>query len=525
MRRALATLGAVAALTPPAAAAQEHHGHAPAGAAPSGRVGLLLADHGEPPVYDETTYWSFRDFVAGLMDSGVIPPYLRHVDTGTITHEHHGAYVDAWLRPHDGPAVPVPGSDDVGAHHVLAGGPGLREPDVFEHAGLQTWQEYRLMGGRSPNHDEKLPRTEALLASLRTRYGARLPVRVGHMIDPRIGGGRQGIEQAVEALVRRDRVDSLVVAYMGVGFSDIMQTHHLRHHLHRALAALGVPDMPVRYAEPLGTTREYADAIVAKVQRELDAVPAGEPVAVHLSGHGLPTARCGEYDCGADAYHRSSAALFERVRARLRARIRRGGRWDVFHLYGEGADDENDPGDEVDSPLEALEKRRHAGFRHVVDVPHEFDANSRDTLVVLRRGYGRTPPDWDAALESRFAWSGLHVKLASASGGDRHKIAARERVVEEALRGLVEPLPAAGRATIGVHDDHFHPAAVTIRRGGTVTWRWLSHHPHDLRFRRDAARRAPARTSGRVRRRFPRAGTYRFRCTLHAGMRGKVVVR
>ena len=545
MRRLIAPLAVAAAAFAFAfageAVAQDHAHHgsaAPAApAAPSaGRVGLLLADHGEPPVYDENTYWSFRDFVDGLMHAGVIPPYLRNVDAGTITHEHHGTLLDAWLRPHEGPGVPVPASDNVAAHRVIPGGPGLGEPDIFEHAGLQTFEEYRRMGGRSPNYDEKLPRTEALVAALRNRYGPRLAIRGGAMIDPRIGGGRQGIREAAEALVRRDRVETLVVAYTGVGFSDIMQTHHLRHHLAETLAELGAAKLPVRYAKPLGTTDAYVDYVVAKVQAELDAVPAGEPVAVHLSGHGLPTATCGEYDCGADAYHASSADLFARVRTALKARIRRDGRWDVFHLYGEGADDEHDPERKVDSPLEALEKRRRAGFTHVVDVPHEFDANSRDTLIVLREGYGREAPDWNADLESRFAWQGLRVKLANASGGDHHKILARERIVDDALDGLIEPLPATApvaavprAATVLVHDDHFHPASVTIRRGGTVRWKWAGHHRHDLRFRR--SRKGPriaagkARLKGTATRRFRRRGTYRYVCTLHHGMRGTVVVR
>jgi plastocyanin len=532
-------LAAYAALAAPAAAQEGHapgHGATPEPAAgTAGRVGLLLADHGEPPVYDENTYWSFRDFVDGLMDAGVIPPYLRHVDTGTITHEHHGTLLDAWLRPYEGPGVPVPASSNVAAHTVIAGGPGLGEPDIFEHAGLQTYDEYRRMGGRSPNYDEKLPRTEALLASLRERYGSRLSIRVGAMIDPRIGGGRQGIREAVEALVRRDRIDTLVVAYTGVGFSDIMQTHHLRHHVATTLAELGAAELPIRYAKPLGTTDAYIDYVVAKVQAELGSVPAGAPVAVHLSGHGLPTAQCGEYDCGADAYHASSAALFARARAALEARIRRDGRWEVFHLYGEGADAESDPDGKVDSPLEALEKRKREGFTHVVDVPHEFDANSRDTLIVLRAGYGRQAPDWDANLESRFTWEGLQVKLANASGGDHEKVLARERIVDDALRGLVEPLPAkarrapAAKATVLVHDDHFHPARVRIRRGGTVRWRWMGHHPHDVRFRRTRAlpRMAPAlpRLEGAATRRFRRPGTYRYRCTLHRGMRGAVAVR
>ena len=536
-RRLGAVLAAAALLAMPAAAhaagGGHDHGDTPVG--DGARVGLLLADHGEPPVYDENTYYSFREFVDGLIDAGVIPAWLRFVDTGTIAWDAacpgcdrpHAdpELVDAWLRPHPGPATFVPASSAIPAHYVIPGGPGLGEPDVFEHAGLRTGDEYARMGGRSPNYDEKLPRTRALLAHIRTRYGQRLPVRVGAMIDPRIGGRRQGITQAVEALVRRDRVDALVVAYLGVGFSDIMQTHHLRHHLHRTLERLGVPDLPVRYAEPLGTTPSFVNGVVERVRAELAELPPEAAVAIQLSGHGLPTAACGDYACGEDAYHRSSAGLFARTSSALRARIRRDGRWGVFHSYGEGADDEHDPEDKVDSPLEALEKRRAEGYTHVIDIPYEFDANSRDTLIVLREGYGRDAPDWDAALQSSFTWNSMEVKIANVSGGDHHKIRARETIVDAALEGLVEPRRAGRSATVMVHDDHFHPAAVTVPRGGAVTWRWAGESSHDLRFRGRRPAGAPPRASGAVRRRFQQPGTYRYVCTLHEGMRGVVRVR
>lgn len=531
MRRALLIIASVLACTTPAGAAEPAHDHdaTPAPVPAGARVGLLLADHGEPPVYNADTYWSFRDFVDGLMDAGVIPPQLRLLDTGTITHPYAGSLVDAWLRPHDGPGVPVPESSSIGAHQVLPAGPGLREPDIFEHAGLQTWQEYRQMGGRSPNYDEKLPRTRALIRWIKQRYGPKLAVRTGHMIDPRINGRRQGIREAIEALVRRDRAEVIVIAYMGVGFSDIMQTHHLRHHVAETLAELGQPDLPLRYAKPLGTTDAYVNGIVKRVQAELDALPADAKVAVHLSGHGLPTGTCGEYDCGADAYHRSSADLFARTYAALHAKIKRAAPWEAFHLYGEGASPDDDEAGEVHSPLEALAKRKQDGYTHVVDVPHEFDANSRDTLVVLREGYDREAPDWNAKLESYFDWEGIAVKLANATGGDHHKILARQRVVADALRGLVPADYVPAKATVEVHDDHFHPAKVRVARGGTVSWRWMGDNKHDVVIEHahgaPHVAAVPARTSGFVRRRFEQAGTYRYLCTLHEGMRGQVSVR
>ena len=80
-----------------------------------------------------------------------------------------------------------------------------------------------------------------------------------------------------------------------------------------------------------------------------------------------------------------------------------------------------------------------------------------------------------------------------------------------------------------VHDDHFHPAGLTVARGAAVTWRWVGENQHDLRFRRSRGLRrvagSRARTAGSVRRTFRKRGKYRYLCTLHAGMTGRVRVR
>jgi hypothetical protein len=437
--------------------AEGHNGevHPPAVAPASGRVGVLLADHGEPPVYNADTYESFREFFSHLLDMGVVPSWLRVLDTGTVLTDADcpgcespstaPRLVDAWLGAHDGPAVFVPASDSLPAHYVLPAGPGRGEPDIFEHVGLQAWQEWRAMGGRSPNYDEKLAKKRAVIERLTAAYGDRIAVRVGYGIDPRIGGGRQGIREALDALVNRDRVTELVVAYHGVGFSDLMQTHHLRHLIEAHLAHLGAGDLPVRYTSPLGDTDAYAQAIAAKAGAELAAVPADAPVAIHLSGHGLPTGRCGDYDCGADAYHAHSAALFARVRTAVLAHVDRPGRTEVFHIYGDGGDGEDDPQDEVTSPREALAARGRDGFRYVIDIPYEFDSNSRDTLIVLRQSYGRPTPDWNARWESAWTVGGVHVKIANALGGEALKTDALEQVIRAALDGSA-PAPAPGHA-------------------------------------------------------------------------------
>ena len=465
-RRALAAavlvlLGAGLAAAPAVRADDDDHGHGGTSATAAGaRVGLLLADHGEPPEYNEWTYESFREFFSHLIAMGIIPSWLTALETGTILYDadcpacgersDSPRLIDAWLRPHEGPAAFVPASDSLPAHYVLPGGPGLREPDIYEHVGLAAWHEWQRMGGRSPNYDEKLVKKNEVVRRLTATYGNRLAVRVGYGIDPRIGGGRQGIREALDALVNRDRVESLVVVYHGVGFSDIMQTHHLRHQIAEHLEALGEGDMPVRYARPLGTTDHYVTAIVDKVKAEMAKLPVDAPVAIHLSGHGLSTTTCGDYDCGSDAYHRYAAQLFERVRPAVEAGIDRPGRTGVFHIYGDSGEGESDPENKVAGPIEALEARAAEGWTHVVDIPYEFDSNSRDTLIVLRQGYRRPQPDWNRSWESHFDVDGIRVKIANANGGEAHKTDALEAVTTAALAGLVEPLGGGG-TTVQAH--------------------------------------------------------------------------
>lgn len=137
------------------------------------KVGLLVVDHGEPPEYNQFTYWSFREFFNHLIEMGLIPAWVKSIDNGTVVHDRDcyacetqetPRFIDAWLQPHDGPAMYVPASDSIPAHHALPGGPGLGEPDIFEHVGLGAWHEWELMGGRSPNYDQKLAKKSALFA-------------------------------------------------------------------------------------------------------------------------------------------------------------------------------------------------------------------------------------------------------------------------------------------------------------------------------------------------------------------------
>jgi plastocyanin len=94
--------------------------------------------------------------------------------------------------------------------------------------------------------------------------------------------------------------------------------------------------------------------------------------------------------------------------------------------------------------------------------------------------------------------------------------------------GAVVPLPGASAAaatrTVTLRDIAFTPGRVTIARGDAVVWRWRDGGTrHNLVSR--SFRGASARSSGSVTRTFRAAGTFRYRCTLHPGMNGAVVVR
>lgn len=423
----------------------------PAAAAETRRLGVLLVDHGEPPEYNDLTYESFKAFFDHLIEMGMIPAWVKLLDTGTVTQDK-GCFgcaepsaspelIDAWLDPQGSAGAYVPASDNAPAHYVVPGGPGLGEPDIYEHVGLTVWHEWEVMGGRSPNYDQKLPKKLEVAERLRERFGSDLPLAIGYGIDPRIDGSRRDVRVAVEELIG-EGAEHLVVAYHGVGFSDVMQTHMLRHEIHEVLDEVA-PDATVSYTDPIGTTDDYVDAIAAEARAELRRLPGRARVAIHLSGHGLPTDMCGDYDCGADAYHDFARKLFERTSAAILEATDRDG-LGVFHVYGDGGSGDDDPDDEVDSPLEALAKRKAEGFEYVVDIPYEFDSDSRDTLIILRNGYGRPEGEWNARFESRFRHDGLTVKITNSAFGAQAKTDAYETVIVEEIERVLAEGPDGG---------------------------------------------------------------------------------
>ena len=82
---------------------------------------------------------------------------------------------------------------------------------------------------------------------------------------------------------------------------------------------------------------------------------------------------------------------------------------------------------------------------------------------------------------------------------------------------------AAATHVVVLKDIRFHPASLTIDRGDTVKWEWEDPGiEHNVTFDGFHSR---TQDSGSYAVRFTRAGTFNYTCTLHAGMRGRIVVR
>ncbi len=87
---------------------------------------------------------------------------------------------------------------------------------------------------------------------------------------------------------------------------------------------------------------------------------------------------------------------------------------------------------------------------------------------------------------------------------------------------------ATGDAKVSLEHIAFVKAKVTIRRGHRVTWTWnngpyVAHNIHSVGRPRFPG--ASDKVKGTHTVRFTKRGTYRYTCTLHPGMNGRVVVR
>ena len=82
--------------------------------------------------------------------------------------------------------------------------------------------------------------------------------------------------------------------------------------------------------------------------------------------------------------------------------------------------------------------------------------------------------------------------------------------------------PVRGVTTVEAKDLRFNPAAIEVKPGTEVTWRFVDGSvPHNVKGDGFASK---TQSRGTFSHRFAQPGEYRYTCTLHAGMAGRVVV-
>jgi plastocyanin len=83
---------------------------------------------------------------------------------------------------------------------------------------------------------------------------------------------------------------------------------------------------------------------------------------------------------------------------------------------------------------------------------------------------------------------------------------------------------SAARAKVKIKGFKYRPAALRVRRGTRVVFVNRDRAPHTA-TRRGSFSTGTLRRGQRAAVRFRKRGTYRYLCTIHPYMRGKIVVR
>lgn len=99
-----------------------------------------------------------------------------------------------------------------------------------------------------------------------------------------------------------------------------------------------------------------------------------------------------------------------------------------------------------------------------------------------------------------------------------------------------KPKPKPQKKTIGVHDNYYGPAKLTVNNGSTITWRWEEDAAdiHDLKLtkgpkgvKQSSLTSDPGSAGYEFKRKLTKPGTYKFICTFHVadGMKMSITVR
>ena len=93
----------------------------------------------------------------------------------------------------------------------------------------------------------------------------------------------------------------------------------------------------------------------------------------------------------------------------------------------------------------------------------------------------------------------------------------------EGGNGGADAAPVTGVTEVAANDNEFMPPAIQVPAGTTVTWEFKDRFvPHDVTG--EGWTSGDPQRSGTFAHTFERPGTYPYRCTLHGGMDGRVVV-
>lgn len=81
--------------------------------------------------------------------------------------------------------------------------------------------------------------------------------------------------------------------------------------------------------------------------------------------------------------------------------------------------------------------------------------------------------------------------------------------------------PVSGVTDVAVKDNKFSPNSIEIEPGTTVTWTWEGKNDHNVY---GDGLESPVQQTGTYQHTFEDAGQYDYECTLHPGMKGRVIV-
>lgn len=162
----------------------------------------------------------------------------------------------------------------------------------------------------------------------------------------------------------------------------------------------------------------------------------------------------------------------------------------------------------------AAKGRRAAGSVRLRRVTRTMSAAGRATFAI---------PLGPGARSAVLRRKRVAVTVRVAVSGSRIAAGGVTRTRRVTLLAPGVPVSAPPRATVEVRNDFFAPRVVTIRRGGVITWTWVSDgRSHNVV---QSGARSPDQTTGSYRRTFRKAGSFPYACSLHDGMIATVNVR